>query len=83
MKWIEEYKTQKGDHPEMSNRKNKTKTEWNCRDDAAVLLRPCHAQQKSEKQFRDTKAEELIDRIDYDFSNDEKGTAMSGGIVAR
>ena len=34
-------------------------------------------------KFRDTKAEELIDRIDYDFSNAKKDTAMSGGIVVR
>ena len=34
-------------------------------------------------KFRDTKAEELIDRIDYDFRNAKKDTAMSGGIVAR
>ena len=31
-------------------------------------------QQKSENKFRDTKAEELIDRIDYDFSNAKKRT---------
>ncbi len=63
--------------------KNKTKTERNRRDDAAVLLRPRHAQQKSEKQVPRHKAEELIDRIDYDFSNAKKDTAMSGGIVVR
>ena len=34
--------------------------------------RACTAEIRKNK-FRDTKAEELIDRIDYDFSNAEKG----------
>ena len=37
----------------------------------------------SKNKFHDAKAEELIDRLDYDFSNAKKDTAMSGGIVAR
>ena len=44
--------------------------------------RAMHSRNPKNK-FRDTKAEELIDRIDYDFSNAKKDTAMSGGIVAR
>ena len=42
--------------------------------------RAMHSRNPKNK-FRDTKAEELIDRIDYDFSNAKKDTAMSGGIV--
>ena len=44
--------------------------------------RAMHSRNPKNK-FRDTKAEELIDRIDYDFSNAKKDTAMSGGIVVR
>lgn len=33
--------------------------------------------------FKDLKAEEMIEHIDYDFSNAKKDIAMSGGIVAR
>lgn len=34
-------------------------------------------------KFHDAKAEELIDKIDYDFSKAHNDSAMSGGIVAR
>ena len=37
--------------------------------------RAMHSRNPKNK-FRDTKAEELIDRIDYDFSNAKKDTAM-------
>ena len=37
----------------------------------------------SKNDFKDLKAEELIEYIDYDFSNAKKDIAMSGGIVAR
>ena len=44
--------------------------------------RAMHSKNPKNK-FHDAKAEELIDRLDYDFSNAKKDTAMSGGIVAR
>ncbi len=44
--------------------------------------RAMHSKNPKNK-FHDVKAEELIDRLDYDFSNAKKDTAMSGGIVAR
>lgn len=46
-----------------------------------LLCRAMHS--KTQKQISRAKAEELIDRLDYDFSNAKKDTAMSGGIVAR
>ena len=44
--------------------------------------RAMHSRNQKNK-FKDEKAEELIDRLDYDFSNAHKDAAMSGGIVAR
>lgn len=44
--------------------------------------RAMHSKNPKNK-FHDAKAEELVEKIDYDFGNAKKGTAMSGGIVAR
>lgn len=44
--------------------------------------RAMHSKNPKNK-FHDAKAEELVEKIDYDFSNAKKDTAMSGGIVAR
>lgn len=44
--------------------------------------RAMHSKNPKNK-FRDEKAEELVDRLDYDFSKARKDTAMSSGIVAR
>ena len=33
--------------------------------------------------IRDTKAEELVEKLDYDFSLAEKDTAMRSGVIAR
>ena len=44
--------------------------------------RAMHSRNPKNK-FHDAKAEELVERLDYDFSNAKKDTAMSGGIVAR
>lgn len=44
--------------------------------------RAMHSRNPKNK-FRDEKAEELVDRLDYDFSKASKDTAMSSGIVAR
>lgn len=34
-------------------------------------------------KFRDAKAEEIVDKLDYDFSNAHKDAAMSSGVIAR
>ncbi len=34
-------------------------------------------------KFRDVKAEEIVEKLDYDFSNAQKDTAMSSGVIAR
>jgi O-methyltransferase involved in polyketide biosynthesis len=34
-------------------------------------------------KFKDEKAEEIVAKLDYDFGNAEKDSAMSGGVVAR
>lgn len=34
-------------------------------------------------QFHDAKAEEIVDRLDYDFGKAGKDAAMSGGVIAR
>ena len=44
--------------------------------------RAMHSKNPKNK-FHDAKAEELVEKLDYDFSNAKKDTAMSGGIVAR
>ena len=44
--------------------------------------RAMHSRNPKNK-FPDEKAEELVDRLDYDFSRASKDAAMSGGIVAR
>lgn len=44
--------------------------------------RAMHSKNPKNK-FHDAKAEELVERLDYDFSNAKKDNAMSGGIVAR
>lgn len=44
--------------------------------------RAMHSRNPKNK-FHDAKAEELVKKLDYDFSNAKKDTAMSGGIVAR
>ena len=44
--------------------------------------RAMHSKNPKNK-FHDAKAEELVEKIDYDFRNAKKDTAMSGGIVAR
>ena len=44
--------------------------------------RAMHSRNPKNK-FHDAKSEELVERLDYDFSNAKKDTAMSGGIVAR
>lgn len=44
--------------------------------------RAMHSKNPKNK-FHDAKAEELVEKRDYDFSNAKQDTAMSGGIVAR
>lgn len=44
--------------------------------------RAMHSKNPKNK-FHDAKAEELVEKLDYDFSNAKKDNAMSGGIVAR
>lgn len=44
--------------------------------------RAMHSKNPKNK-FHDAKAEELVEKLDYDFSNAKKDTTMSGGIVAR
>lgn len=44
--------------------------------------RAMHSKNPKNK-FHDAKAEELIDRLDYDFSKAKDDAAMSSGIVAR
>lgn len=44
--------------------------------------RAMHSKNPKNK-FHDAKAEELVEKLDYDFSNAKEDTAMSGGIVAR
>ena len=44
--------------------------------------RAMHSKNPKNK-FHDARAEELVEKLDYDFSNAKKDTAMSGGIVAR
>lgn len=44
--------------------------------------RAMHSKNPKNK-FHDAKAEELVEKLDYDFSNAKKDTAMCGGIVAR
>lgn len=39
--------------------------------------------QKSKNSFKDKKAEELVDRLEYDFSKADKDKAMSSGVAAR
>ena len=34
-------------------------------------------------KFKDKKAEEIVEKLDYDFSRASKDAAMSGGVVAR
>ena len=34
-------------------------------------------------KFKDEKAEEIVEKLDYDFSKASKDAAMSGGVVAR
>lgn len=34
-------------------------------------------------KFHDAKAEEIVAKLDYDFSNAQNDAAMSGGVVAR
>lgn len=34
-------------------------------------------------KFKDKKAEEIVYKLDYDFSSAKKDTAMSGGVIAR
>lgn len=34
-------------------------------------------------KFRDVKAEEIVDKLDYDFSKAENDAAMSSGVIAR
>lgn len=34
-------------------------------------------------KFKDPKAEEIVAKLDYDFSNAKKDTAMSSGVIAR
>ena len=51
-----------------------------------TMLQTIYARAKESKGrgvIHDAKAEELIDRLDYDFSLAEKDTAMRSGVIAR
>ena len=67
----------------MSNEKIKPKLNGT----AETMLQCFYARAMHSKnpknKFHDAKAEELVDRLDYDFSKAKSDTAMSGGIVAR
>lgn len=67
----------------MSNEKIKPKLNGT----AETMLQCFYARAMHSKnpknKFHDAKAEELIDRLDYDFSKAKNDAAMSGGIVAR
>ncbi len=67
----------------MSNEKIKPKLNGTAETMLQCFYARAMHSRNPKNKFRDTKAEELIDRIDYDFSNAKKDTAMSGGIVAR
>lgn len=47
-----------------------------------LYARAAYSKQKKAK-FHDEKAEEIIDRMDYDFSLAKKDTMMSQGVIAR
>ena len=67
----------------MSNEKIKPKLNGTAETMLQCFYARAMHSRNPKNKFRDTKAEELIDRIDYDFSNAKKDTAMSGGIVVR
>ena len=67
----------------MSNEKIKPKLNGTAETMLQCFYARAMHSRNPKNKFRDTKAEELIDHIDYDFSNAKKDTAMSGGIVAR
>ena len=67
----------------MSNEKIKPKLNGTAETMLQCFYARAMHSRNPKNKFHDTKAEELIDRIDYDFSNAKKDTAMSGGIVAR
>ena len=67
----------------MSNEKIKPKLNGTAETMLQCFYARAMHSRNPKNKFRDTKAEELIDRIDYDFSNAKKDTVMSGGIVAR
>ena len=67
----------------MSNEKIKPKLNGT----AETMLQCFYARAMHSKnpknKFHDAKAEELVDRLDYDFGKAKNDSAMSGGIVAR
>ena len=51
-----------------------------------TMLQTLYARAKESRgrgAIHDAKAEELIDKLDYDFSLADKDSAMSSGVIAR
>lgn len=67
----------------MSNEKIKPKLNGTAETMLQCFYARAMHSRNPKNKFKDEKAEELIDRLDYDFSKAHKDTAMSSGIVAR
>ncbi|MBR1508101.1 MAG: class I SAM-dependent methyltransferase, partial [Eubacterium sp.] len=48
----------------------------------SFYARAMHSKNPKNK-FKDSKAEEIVEKLDYDFNKAASDSAMSGGVVAR
>lgn len=71
----------------MTNEKEFTKIKPVLNGAAETMLQSFYARAMYSRNpkhvFKDKKAEEIVDRLDYDFSKAAKDSTMSGGVIAR